>query len=122
MPKLEPVNLGSVAKGALMELFTRAAGQVAANIDDKATVATATREIILSIKFKPDSDRRAIEVSTNAKVKIAAAADHSSRLYTGKDDSGKTYLFDSDPRQETLFQPPPKEENLLDFKTLSAGN
>jgi hypothetical protein len=122
--KLEPVNLGSVARGALMELFARCANQVAANIDDKATVATATREITLKIKFKPDGDRRAIEVSTSGTTKLAAAADHSSRLYTGRDDAGKTYLFDQDPRQELLFKPEEPKENLLAFdgKTQAAGS
>ncbi|HEU5397959.1 MAG TPA: hypothetical protein VFV77_01655 [Gammaproteobacteria bacterium] len=115
-PDLEPLNLGSIAKGAALELFAKAIEEVAANIADTDTEATATREIALIFKIKPEGDRRTLQVTSRSKIKLAAVADHSSRAYIGKDAAGKPYVFDQDPRQETLFDPPPKDrENIIDF-------
>jgi hypothetical protein len=115
-PNLEPVNLGSVAKGALMELFELEIAKIAANIDDKSTKATKKRVLTLQLTFNPDPDRRSIDVTTWAITKLAPVADHASRVYLGKDESGRAYLFNEDPRQELLFEPPEQKENVLDFK------
>jgi hypothetical protein len=120
--KLEPCSLSPKAQAGLQELLDRCGRQVATNIADKATEALAHREINIKIKFAPESDRRAIDITLSATTKLAAAAKHSSRLYTGSDADGNTYLFDQDPRQELLFKPTPPKENMLDFKTQSAGS
>lgn len=120
-PTLEPINLGSIARGAGLELFNIEIAKVAANIDDKSTDATKTREITITFKFKPDADRKSLQVTTKASSKLAPVSDHASRAYLGKDDSGHTYVFDQDPRQDTLFEPPQPKENMLDFKTIAAG-
>jgi hypothetical protein len=117
-PELTPINLGSIARGALMELFNIEIAKVAANIDDKSTKATKERKITFEIAFKPDADRRAIDVTTRAQTKLAPVADHASRVYLGKDDAGHVYVFDQDPRQELLFQPPAENQNVLDFKAV----
>ena len=113
--KLEPVNLGSVARGALLEYFNKNMQLIADNIADTDTPATATRELTIRIRLKPDLERRGIEVVTSASCKLAAVAEHKSRLWTGKDAHGSAYLFDRDPRQEMLFEPPAREDNLLGF-------
>jgi hypothetical protein len=116
-PKLEPLNLGSIARGALLEYFEMGSCQVAENIADPNTSSTATRTVVLTIKFKPEgTDRRAVRVTCSCATKTAAPAEHNSLVFTGKDTGGKTHLFDEDPRQDVLFDPPAEDENLLDFK------
>lgn len=115
-PQLNPLNIGSIARGAAVELFEMAIEKVTANIADKSTDPTASREITLKFKFKPDDDRRTVQVVTTANTKLAGAEEHISKIYLGKDESGKTYAFDSDPRQEVLFEPPQEENNLLKFQ------
>lgn len=119
-PNLEPLNIGSIARGALLELFEANALKVAQNIADTSTEAEAPRTIVLKLKFKPDADRRAVTVTTSATCGLAAIAAHVSRAYLGKDTEGHVYLFDEDPRQDILFEPPVPAENLLDFKAQSA--
>lgn len=117
MPKnnLEPVNLGSIARGAAIELFDLNAPKIAANIADKTTPAKAKRTLILKMTFEPDADRQAVEVTTTAELKLASTEPHNSRAFLGKDTSGKAYLFPTDPRQEALFDPPEPENQVLKF-------
>jgi hypothetical protein len=113
--KLDPCSLSPKAQAALQELLDRCGRQVANNISDKTTEALQAREINIKIKFAPESDRRAIDVTLSATTKLASAQKHSSRIYTGSDNDGNAYLFDQDPRQEMLFSPAPPKENILDF-------
>lgn len=119
-PQLEPLNIGSIARGALLELFEASALKVAQNIADTSTDADAARKITLELSFKPDGDRRAVKLTTTATCKLATISKHVSRVYLGKDDSGKVYLFDQDPRQDVLFEPPTPSENVLDWKAAQA--
>lgn len=116
MTKLEPLNIGSVSRGALMELFEANALKIAQNIADTATQAEAPRTLTLKLKFKPDVDRRAVKVTASAKCDLAAISPHESRTYIGKDESGNAYLFDRDPRQDVLFEPSDFENNVTEFK------
>jgi flagellar basal body rod protein FlgB len=113
--KLSPINLASIARGAALELFDRAIVKVAANIADKDTPATKSRKITLTFTLKPDVERRSIDVTTSCDLKLAAVADHASRIYLGKDVNAQALLFDQDPHQELLFQPPEKQDNVLSF-------
>ena len=118
--KIEPVNLGSVARGALLEYFNLSAARVAANIADPSTPACTPREIILKIKLTPEADRRGIDVVCSASCKLAATSEHKSRLYSGKGTDGKNYLFDDDPRQELLF-PVPEKGDLFAVSQVAGG-
>jgi hypothetical protein len=120
-PDLQPVNLGSSAHGALMELFNLEIAKIAANIADSNTKATAKRKVTFELVFQPDADRKAIDVTTRASVKLAGIADHSSRIYLGKDTEDRPLLFDTDPRQDWLFEQPKEKENVLDFKQTASG-
>jgi hypothetical protein len=120
--ELHPLNIGSIARGAAIELFDKAITSIAQNITDSSTDATATREITLKFKFKPEHDRRTIHVTTSSKLGLAAVADHDSVAYIGKDDEGHTYVLDADPRQELLFQPPvPEPSKVLTFGSGNAS-
>jgi hypothetical protein len=116
-PDLQPVNLGSIARGALMELFEIEIAKVAANIADTKTKATKERRLTLELSFKPDADRKSIDVTTRANIKLAAIADHASRVYLGRDTENRPLLFDSDPRQELLFEAPAETSNVMQFGT-----
>lgn len=115
-PDLTPLNLGSIARGAAIELFDKCLNDVARNIADPDTPAEAGRAITITFKFKPEGDRRAVEVTTSAKTTLAGAKDHASKIYLGKDTENHPVVFDQDPRQDVLFEAPKKAENLLDFK------
>jgi hypothetical protein len=115
-PKLEPLNLGSIARGAALELFEKCMRQVTENIADTDTPAEASRAISITFKFKPESDRRAVHVSTSAKTTLAGAEEHTSKAYLGKSTDGRVLAFDQDPRQDVLFEAPDQADNLLDFK------
>lgn len=115
-PELEPVNLGSISRGALMEIFEIEIVKIAENIADTKTKATKKRKLTLELTFQPDPDRKTLKVTATAKTTLADIADHASRAYLGKGTDGKPYIFDTDPRQEMLFEPPAKENTLLSFK------
>lgn len=110
---LSPLNLGSIARGASLQLFDKALARVAANIADKDTLATKSRKIILTFTLKPDSDRRKVDIHTDCEVKMAAVATHESTAYIGKSTLGDVLVFDRDPRQDLLFSPPEQKDNLL---------
>lgn len=114
--KLDPVNLGSIARGAAMEIFEIEIAKIAANIADPNTKAAKKRKLTLEFTFAPDTDRRAIDVTTSSKTSLAGVTEHASRVYLGKDAEGHPYILDQDPRQELLFEPEPEEKNVLDFK------
>lgn len=111
-PDLNPLNIGSIANGAAIELFDKAMRSITANIDDKSTEAEAVREITLTFKLKPDEERRRLLVTTQAKCKLAPTSAHKSTAYTGKGDDGEVRIFDSDPRQDILW-PVPEPDNKV---------
>lgn len=121
-PELNALNLGSIARGAALELFEKCLIDVAKNIADTDCAAESGRSISITFKFKPESDRRTIHVSTSAKTTLAGAEEHSSKAYIGKTTEGGVFLCDQDPRQDVLFEAPVKADNLLDFgKETAAG-
>lgn len=114
-PELNALNLGSIARGAALELFEKCLIDVAKNIADTDCAAESGRSISITFKFKPESDRRTIHVSTSAKTTLAGAEEHSSKAYIGKTTEGGVFLCEQDPRQDVLFEAPVKTDNLLDF-------
>lgn len=112
---LQPVNLGSIARGAAIELFEKNIAKIAANIADTSTPAEAKRTLVIRLVFEPDRERQGIDVTTTAEVKLAATERHSSRAYLAKGTDGASYLFPVDPRQAALFEPPQPEERVLEF-------
>ena len=115
-PDLTPVNLGSIARGAALELFEKCMADVAKNIADTDTDEEAARTISLTFKIKPESDRRTLHITTSAKTTLAGARDHSSKVFLGKSTEGQMLLFLEDPRQDVLFEAPKATDNVLDFK------
>lgn len=116
-PDLTPLNLGSIARGAAIELFEKCLNDVARNISDTDTPAEAGRTITLTFKFKPEGDRRTVHVTTSAKTTLAGASDHASKVFLGKDTENHVMVFDQDPRQDVLFEAPKQADNLLNFGT-----
>lgn len=117
-PNLEPLNLGSIARGAALELFEKALLQVAQNIADTDTEAEASRGITIQFKFKPEGDRRTIHITTSAKTTLAGCTEHASKAFIAKDEEGGVHVVDQDPRQDVLFPTAaPKDNNLLKFNT-----
>lgn len=121
-PDLHPIDLATVAKGALLELFEINIAKIAENILDPKTKATKKRSLTLKLTFEPDADRRRVELTSDAGVTIAAVASHSSQVYLGKGDDGRAYLFPADPRQDVLWATPEDDNTVIDFKNRSTAN
>jgi hypothetical protein len=92
-PDLQPVNLGSISRGALMELFEIEIDKIAKNIAGTKTKATQKRKLVLELTFAPDIDRKVLDITANAKTKLACIADHASRAYLGKGTDGQPYIL-----------------------------
>ncbi len=105
-PELVPINLDTVNEGALREAFDIELKKVLANISDVNTPATATREITMKLKFKPQSDRTEMGTTFTIACKLASIEPHCGRLFMGRDKDGNLYGFQDDPRQQVLFEPP----------------
>jgi len=67
------INLETLAGGAFAEKINEALGQVAENIQDQNTEATANRGITVNIKFKPSKNRQMVSTSISVQTKLAAA-------------------------------------------------
>lgn len=96
--KLDDLNHGIVG-----DLFPDAFREVLDNIADENTPETATREIVITLKFKPTKKRDAIDSSIDVKTKLASPKVSESRLLLSSDGRKTTahYLKD-EPTQPEL--------------------
>lgn len=108
--ELIPLNIGNINDGAVIEGFDIMLDKILANIADINTPATSTRSIVLTIDFKPHSDRTVIETEVKCTSKLAPLENSKSKCFIGRTEEGGMIAFDRDPRQQTLWKAPkPKE-------------
>lgn len=67
------INLETLAGGAFAEKLNKALVEVAENIQDPNTEATAKRTITISLKFAPNKNRQLVNASIAITSKLAAA-------------------------------------------------
>ncbi len=79
------MNLETLANGAFSVQVNRALKEVAENIQDPNTDASATRKITVAITFKPNKDRDFVATSVQAKTALAPAVGTVTALSMGKD-------------------------------------
>lgn len=101
----EKMSLANLADGAAIERFDIALQEVANNIQDVNTEATAVREVVLSVKIKPDEDRNIGGIEINALPKLAKFMPVVTKAFLGKDIKGDGEIYElSVPKQMDLFQ------------------
>ena len=99
--QLKSLGLSNIARGAAPELFERELQQVMENIDDVNTKADATRKITLEIAITPDAYREQMNVSVEAKSKLAPVRHVSGQAYIGRK-NGKLQAYTHDVNQMEL--------------------
>lgn len=82
---MQHINLETLANGAFSVQVNRAIQEVAENIQDPNTEASAARKITVTIGFKPNKDRNFVATSVQAKTALAPALGTVTALSMGKD-------------------------------------
>ncbi len=114
----EIVDIQNINEGALVEGFAIELRRALENIADINTVATATREVTLTLLLKPHGDRVLIETEFRCKSKLAGIEAHKSKLFLGHTEDGAPIAFLNDPRQMPLWSAPAPAEKK---KVISFG-
>lgn len=110
-----PVSIGTIAGGAISELFDRELERIVENILDLNTEATAIREIDIKVKIKPDENRNFGAVSVVVTSKTGSPKGVGTMFYFGKR-GGHGIAVENDPNQRSLFdQLGPRP--VVDFNT-----
>lgn len=87
------INLETLAGGAFTEKLNEALMQVAENIQDPNTEATAKRGITVNIKLSPNKNRSMVSASISVSTKLAAAEAVDAQLVMGLNmKTGKTEI------------------------------
>ena len=88
MAKLQNANLLEVAQGAIGERLTYELAKVVDNINDLNTKPGAARKLQLMITFKPDAERRQIQMSTQVKSTLVPTNEIETALYLTEHNGG----------------------------------
>lgn len=78
-----------MAEGAIKERCDIEMSKIIDNIMDINTAATKARELKLTVKFTPSSDRKNGQVSTQAQCKLQPTEPLATALYIGADENGE---------------------------------
>lgn len=78
-----------MAEGAIKERCDIEISKIIDNIMDINTAATKARELKLTVKFTPSSDRKNVQVSTQAQCKLQPTEPLATALYIGADENGE---------------------------------
>ena len=114
------INLEELAGGAFAEKFNEALAQVAENIQNHNTDATAKRGITVNVKFSPNKTRQIVSTSISVTTKLAATEAIDAQMVMGLNmKTGEIEIAEYDGQirgQSSLFEQspgepePPKEE------------
>lgn len=74
------VSLANVGNGAAAELFEYEMGRVLENIEDPNMAGDAVRVITLTVKIKPNKERKNCAISINCDSKLAKTAAHETNM------------------------------------------
>lgn len=86
---MDNYSLDSLLDGAVAELYTRAMQEVAVNVLDPNTKATAKRKVIITLEIAPNEMRDIADMNVSIKTSLAPHANVSGRLLFDRDKSGK---------------------------------
>lgn len=86
---LENITLGEIDEGNLVLLANRELLKVVRDIADPNKVATAERQIVITLKIAPNKQRSAATVKHTVTSKMAPYPPSESDIYLGKDGLGE---------------------------------
>lgn len=95
------VTLDWLGQGAALEMWQDEFQKVLDNIADVNTKATTERTVTLTVKIKPDENRRYGSSLIECKSKVAPVRGHATAIYMGRK-GGKMVATEHDDRQEEL--------------------
>lgn len=86
---MDKYSLDNLLGGAVAELYTKAMQEVAANVLDPNTKATAKRKIVITLEIAPDEQRDIADMDVSVKTALAPHKGVNGRLMFDRDQSGK---------------------------------
>lgn len=95
------LSLLTIKDGALVEQFNRALTQVVENLADINTT-TKTREILLSVKITPNTDRTFLEIVGTIKAKLSGQEAIATTADLSFDDHGRAVAYRRRSRQQEI--------------------
>ena len=121
----QPVKLETMCGGGLIEAVEIGLMDVLANIIDPNTDATKPRELVVSIKFKPNEHRNLADVRIETKTKLVSANALTTNIIIDKDKHGipkAAELSGSENPDQHLFPPLADHEfSNSQFKVVNGG-
>ncbi len=117
---MKKITLDTVGGGVCTELFEREVQEIAKNINDQNTSATAKRSITMKFTFSPDGDRRETTVIIEAKSALAPVKAAKNTIYCGRID-GAPVMLGADPDQMELDLQSDETPSLNSRRTEVAG-
>ena len=123
-PEPNNINLEELAGGAFAEKINEALMQVAENIQNPNTEATAKRGITVSIKFSPNKNRQLVNTSIAVQTKLAATEAIDTQIIMGKNfKTGEIEIaeYDGQIRGQMSFSELEQEEPEPEEETTAPG-
>lgn len=104
MNDLSGINLQSLAKGALSELFASEFEKIVENILDPNALWKNPRKIKIELVFRPEEDRKSADILMTVTSVIAPVKSVKSRVFVGKQ-GGRLMAAEYNPQQLNMFDP-----------------
>ena len=118
------INLETLAGGAFVEKLTKALAEVAQNIQDPNTNATAKRGIAVNIRFSPSKSRQVVSTAITVQTKLAATEAIETQMIMGINmRTGEIEVAEYDGQirgQTSLFDPVQQDEEPDDVQEVEA--
>ena len=96
------ITLGTIANGAVEEMFAERRQEVAKNIADPNTDWKATRKITVEVLIKPNEERNIGDVFVKVSSKLAGLKPVQTVVYMGRQ-NGKLAVVENNPKQLGMF-------------------
>lgn len=102
MKKMKQVQLDTLNRGAVMDLFDLEFGKVLQNIEDENTKPDEVRSVTITLKIKPDKTRRTAETKLSVTSKLSSVKPSESFMFFDKSEKGFE-AFEDEPTPELNF-------------------
>ena len=112
MSDYQVVDLASLNKGAVADLFEREWQKVLDNIQDINTDPKALRKVTIEIKVRPSEDRNKADTTIQVKSALAGVRPHEHFIVFAPR-GGKVTAFTTDPKEQGL---PFDDGGVMQFK------
>lgn len=97
-------TITNIGGGLAPALFEKGLERVLDNIADPATSAVKQRKVKIEFAFKPDEERRGVEVEIKMETTLAQIGSKKAIVYLSKDNDDALCMSTSDPRQMELAE------------------